>query len=42
MEENIAVEISEELYNKIAAYIEKQGLTMEEFLLGAVKRKLEE
>lgn len=42
MEENIAVEISEELYKKIAAYIEKQGLTMEEFLLGAVRRKLEE
>lgn len=42
MEEYIAIEISEELYNKIAAYIEKQGLTMEEFLLGAVKRKLEE
>lgn len=42
MEENIAVEISEELYTKIAAYIEKQGLTMEEFLLGAVRRKLEE
>lgn len=42
MEENIAVEISEELYTKIATYIEEQGLTMEEFLLEAVKRKLEE
>ena len=42
MDENIAIEISEDLYNKIAVYIERQGLTMEEFLLGAVKRKLEE
>ena len=42
MDENITVDISEELYNKIAAYIERQGQTMEEFLLGAVRRKLEE
>ena len=42
MEENIAVEISEDLYNKITAYMEKQGLTMEEFLLGAVRKKLKE
>ena len=42
MVENIAVDISEELYNKLAAYLERQGLTMEEFLLGAVKRKLED
>ena len=40
MEENIAVEISKELYSKIASHIEKQGLTMEEFILGAVRRKL--
>ena len=42
MEENIEFDISQELYDRITVYVEQQGLPIEEFLLGAVKRKLEE
>ena len=42
MEDALTFEISEELYREIEERVQKQGLTMEEFLLGAVKKKLEE